>query len=205
MPVYSVAFCKLLIWSLLASVSFGGAIVTPTTKDMIETARRQLRLEGISAGSLAQWAQEQFSQLAGQGAVALDAMAENPSAVFESDSKLLHLILQNLIENAIKFTPAGGRITCLLKVAENRLLVTVSDTGCGIPPELQDRVFERFFQVEPSRSGNAKARGTGLGLAIVKHAVERLRGKVTLRSEPGKGTVVEISVPISTARASLTK
>lgn len=170
---------------------------------MIETARQQLRLEDISAGSLTQWAQEHFSQRAGQGAVALDARAENPSAVFESDRKLLHLILQNLIENAIKFTPAAGRVTCMLKVGEDHLLVIVSDTGCGIPPELQDRVFERFFQVEPSRSGNAKARGTGLGLAIVKHAVERLRGKVTLRSEPGSGTVVEVTVPVSTARAGL--
>ncbi len=113
---------------------------------------------------------------------------------------LLRRILQNLIDNAIKFTPRDGRVECLLGVAEESVLLRVSDTGCGIPPELQDRVFERFFQVEPARSGTAKARGTGLGLAIVKHAAERLHGVATLQSEVGKGTVVEVRLPIPAAQ-----
>jgi two-component system phosphate regulon sensor histidine kinase PhoR len=71
----------------------------------------------------------------------------------------------------------------------------VRDTGCGIPPELHDRVFERFFQADASRSGGARSRGTGLGLAIVKHAVERLRGQVLVDSEVGKGTTVAVNLP----------
>ena len=145
------------------------------------------------------WAKEQFSSQALERAVVLDILAERPSEAFASDLRLLQLILQNLIDNAIKFTPEAGRVECLLDVTEDHLLVRVSDTGCGIPPELQDRVFERFFQVEPSRSGGATARGTGLGLAIVRHAAERLRGAVTLQSELGEGTVVEVRLPVSAA------
>ncbi|MDY7011848.1 MAG: HAMP domain-containing sensor histidine kinase, partial [Planctomycetota bacterium] len=67
-------------------------------------------------------------------------------------------------------------------------------TGCGIPAEMTERVFERFFQIEPSRTGDTKVRGTGLGLAIVQHATERLGGKVTLDSTPGKGTTVTVRI-----------
>ena len=165
----------------------------------IEASRQQLRLEELEAGSLATWAQEHFSQRAEQKAIALEILTEGPSATFQSDLKLLRLILQDLIDNAIKFTPEDGRVTCRLAVTEDHVLLRVSDTGCGIPPELQDRVFERFFQVEPARSGATRARGTGLGLAIVKHAAERLGGTVTLQSELGKGTVIEVRLPVSAA------
>ena len=165
----------------------------------IETARQQLRLEEIEIGSLAKWANEQFAVQGRERAVVLDILAETPAEAFTSDVRLLQLILQNLIDNAIKFTPKAGRVECLLDVTEEHLLVRVSDTGCGIPPELQNRVFERFFQVEPSRSSAATARGTGLGLAIVRHAAERLGGVVTLQSEMGAGTVVEVRLPHSAA------
>lgn len=168
----------------------------------IETAKQQLRLEKIEVGSLVTWAQEQFSKQAEQKAIALDILAETPSETFTSDLMLLQLILQNLIDNAIKFTPEAGRVTCQLEVTGDYLRLCVSDTGCGISQKLQDRVFERFFQVEPARSGSPKARGTGLGLAIVKHAAERLSGTVILQSELGKGTAVEVRLPISATQIS---
>ena len=71
-------------------------------------------------------------------------------------------------------------------------MLRVGDTGCGIPSELHDRVFERFFQVDASRAGNAETRGTGLGLAIVKHAVDRLGAKISLQGELGHGTTVTV-------------
>ena len=162
----------------------------------IETAKQPLRLEDVEAGSLVRWAQEQFSPRAADKGVALEVSAEPPSAVFTSDQMLLRLILQNLLDNAIKFTPPGGHVTCRLDVGEELLRLSVSDTGCGIPPALHERVFERFFQVEPARSGSGKARGTGLGLAIVKHATERLGGAVSLKSQPGQGTGVEVRLPL---------
>ena len=117
---------------------------------------------------------------------------------FHSDERLLHLVLKNLVENSIKFTPPGGSITIqLLAVERNHapaVLLSVTDTGIGIPPQHRDRVFERFYQVDSARSGTA-GRGTGLGLAIVKHAVAALGGTVTLESVEGTGTTVTCVLP----------
>jgi two-component system phosphate regulon sensor histidine kinase PhoR len=115
-----------------------------------------------------------------------------------SDERLLNLVLKNLVENSIKFTPAGGRVTVSVETngaAEGApVTLRVADTGVGIPPEHLDRVFERFYQVSAARSGSA-GRGTGLGLAIVKHAVAALGGAVDLQSTVGQGTTVTCVLP----------
>jgi two-component system phosphate regulon sensor histidine kinase PhoR len=115
---------------------------------------------------------------------------------FVSDRRLLELVLKNLVENAIKFTPSGGKVTLMLRAAATAdagVVLTVSDTGCGIPAEHLERVFERFYQVDPARSG--AGRGTGLGLAIVKHAVHALNGTIRITSEIGQGTTVTCWLP----------
>jgi two-component system phosphate regulon sensor histidine kinase PhoR len=120
---------------------------------------------------------------------------------FPSDSWLLNVILKNLVENAIRFTPAGGSVTVdvgFLPGATQGISVSVTDTGIGIAKEHVDRVFERFYQVDPSRAGSA-GRGTGLGLAIVKHAVNALGGTVKLESTPGQGTTVTCMFPARAA------
>jgi two-component system phosphate regulon sensor histidine kinase PhoR len=114
--------------------------------------------------------------------------------IFKSDERLLHLVLKNLVENSIKFTPPSGTITIALHAMNGSVLLSVTDTGIGIPPEHRDRVFERFYQVDAARSGTA-GRGTGLGLAIVKHAVAALGGTVRLESSVGKGTTVTCVLP----------
>jgi two-component system, OmpR family, phosphate regulon sensor histidine kinase PhoR len=116
--------------------------------------------------------------------------------LFNSDRRLLDLIAKNLIENAIKFTPAGGRVTLSIerRGEPGDVALSVTDTGIGIPPEHLERVFERFYQVDQSRTGFA-ARGTGLGLAIVKHAVNALGGTVKLSSAVGQGTTVSCVLP----------
>jgi two-component system phosphate regulon sensor histidine kinase PhoR len=117
---------------------------------------------------------------------------------FHSDERLLHLVLKNLVENSIKFTPPGESITVAILAVESpdhpAVKVSVADTGIGIPPEHRDRVFERFYQVDSARSGTA-GRGTGLGLAIVKHAIAALGGTVKLESVVGKGTTVTCLLP----------
>ena len=119
-----------------------------------------------------------------------------------SDRRLLDLVLKNLVENAIKFTPAAGKVTVTLAPRCEDALATVelkvSDTGCGIAAEHLDRVFERFYQVDPARSGSA-GRGTGLGLAIVKHATNALGGNVTIQSEVGRGTTITCVLPQASA------
>jgi len=117
---------------------------------------------------------------------------------FRSDERLLHLVLKNLVENSVKFTPPGGSIALMMSSIEwenhPAVELVVADTGIGIPPEHLDRVFERFYQVDAARSGTA-GRGTGLGLAIVKHAIAALGGTVKLQSTVGKGTTVTCVLP----------
>jgi two-component system phosphate regulon sensor histidine kinase PhoR len=117
------------------------------------------------------------------------------SPTFVGDERLLNLVLKNLVENSIKFTPPGGSVTvAIVQKSRDGVTFTVTDTGAGIPPEHLDRVFERFYQVDPARSGSA-GRGPGLGLAIVKHAVHAMGGTVQLRSTVGRGTVVTFVIP----------
>ena len=116
-------------------------------------------------------------------------------AQFISDLRLLNLILKNLVENSIKFTPSGGRVAIdLIDEANGNVALIVADVGIGIPPEHLERVFERFYQVDSARSGSA-GRGTGLGLAIVKHAVHALDGVVDLKSTVGVGTTIICRFP----------
>ncbi len=123
---------------------------------------------------------------------------QNTPDVFRSDERLLHLVLKNLVENSVKFTPPGGSIVLSMMWTQwdekPAVELTVADSGIGIPPEHLDRVFERFYQVDAARSGTA-GRGTGLGLAIVKHAVAALGGSVRLKSAVGKGTTVTCILP----------
>lgn len=101
----------------------------------------------------------------------------------------LREIVHNLCENAIKYNVDGGRVTVTLSKTDKS--ITVSDTGIGIPKSQQQRIFERFYRVDKSRS--KETGGTGLGLSIVKHAVERLGGKITLKSEENKGTEITVT------------
>ncbi|MCL2349409.1 MAG: cell wall metabolism sensor histidine kinase WalK [Planctomycetaceae bacterium] len=118
---------------------------------------------------------------------------------FPSDPNRLHLILQNIVDNAIKFSPAGSEVLLQLTPDKNNLTISCRDRGCGIPKEEQKKVFDRFYQVKGEKSGDNRVRGTGLGLAIVKHATERLGGSIHLESRPGTGTTITIPLPILAA------
>ncbi|MGA3067482.1 MAG: ATP-binding protein [Tepidisphaeraceae bacterium] len=114
---------------------------------------------------------------------------------FFTDTRLFHLVVKNLVENSIKFTPGGGKVVVSIRQTSPDLVtVTVADTGIGIAREHIDRVFERFYQVDAARSGSA-GRGSGLGLAIVKHAVHALDGSVKLESAVGVGTTITCQFP----------
>ncbi|MBQ3564319.1 MAG: two-component sensor histidine kinase, partial [Clostridia bacterium] len=95
-----------------------------------------------------------------------------------------------LCDNAIRYNKDGGKVAIDLKNAGDNIILSVSDTGIGIPAEHQSRIFERFYRVDKSHS--KETGGTGLGLSIVKHAVQYHSGKVALDSEVGKGTTVTI-------------
>jgi len=166
----------------------------------VESAKGPPSLELVAPASLVEWLRAQFGGRADAKGVALALAAPAPDDAFLCDRHLLELILQNLVDNAVKFTPSGGRVTCSIERDGRATRLRVSDTGCGIRREDQPRVFERFFQADASRSGDPRTRGTGLGLAIVKHACERLGGTVSLQSEPGHGTTVTVVIPDQTQR-----
>ena len=109
------------------------------------------------------------------------------------DPKLLELAVVNLLDNALKYSEAGSRVTIRLEGTPTEARLAVADNGCGIEAEHLPRIFERFYRVDKARS--RKLGGTGLGLAIVKHIVKVHRGQVTVQSEPGKGSVFTIHLP----------
>jgi two-component system phosphate regulon sensor histidine kinase PhoR len=158
----------------------------------VESAKFQIRLEDIALGDLADWVRAQFASHAREKGLVFSVSASVPGHRLHSDRKLLELILSNLVDNAIKFTPAGGSIECAFEATAQGVSMRVNDTGCGIQPEDQPRVFDRFYQSDAVRSGDSRVRGTGLGLAIVKHAAERLGAKVELQSAVGQGTTVSV-------------
>ena len=109
------------------------------------------------------------------------------------DDQQLSLMIGNLLENAIRYTPEGGLVRLELAIIGTDAAVTVADTGIGIPLEAQGRVFERFYRVDRARS---RARGgTGLGLAIVKHVAELHGGEVSVQSELGRGSTFTARIP----------
>jgi signal transduction histidine kinase len=112
-----------------------------------------------------------------------------PDAAAITNRELFEQVILNVAENAAKYT-AGGRIELAAQVLDGQAEIRVSDTGRGIPPEEQDRVFNRFYRGE----GTGEA-GSGLGLSIARAAVEALGGRVELESTPGEGTVVSVSLP----------
>ena len=108
--------------------------------------------------------------------------------------KLLYEIIYNLCDNAIKYNTYGGNIKISITSNNQNAILTVADTGIGIPQEHLDRVFERFYRVDKSHS--KETGGTGLGLSIVKHAVAYHHGKIDIESKVNNGTTITIKFPM---------
>ncbi len=122
--------------------------------------------------------------------IILDIPRNLPGIVGDADR--IEQVLVNLVHNAIKFTPQGGKIAISFRVEEDKLLTSVNDTGIGIPEDDLPHIFERFYKVDKARSGG----GTGLGLAIAKHIVRAHGGDIWAESEERKGSTFTFSLPI---------
>jgi heavy metal sensor kinase len=108
------------------------------------------------------------------------------------DGIQLRRVMYNLIDNAIKYTPAGGKVTVRAAEANGCLSVTIKDTGIGIPANHLPRIFDRFYRVDPARTGE---NGAGLGLALCQSIVKGLGGRIAVASELGQGTSVTVELP----------
>lgn len=117
-----------------------------------------------------------------------------PRILVKGDAQQLGLMIRNLLDNAVRYTREGGGVTVEVSRLDDEAVVSVSDTGMGIPLEAQSRVFERFYRVDRARSRDRG--GTGLGLAIVKHVAELHGGSVRVHSELGEGSTFTASLPI---------
>lgn len=117
---------------------------------------------------------------------------EGESAVVRGSKSLLEELVYNLVDNAIRYNVENGSVEISIKEREDRTVLTVRDTGIGIPEKYQSRIFERFFRVDKSRS--KATGGTGLGLAIVKHTVEYLGGTLKLESKENVGTTITVEL-----------
>jgi two-component system phosphate regulon sensor histidine kinase PhoR len=123
----------------------------------------------------------------------LDLHGEVP--VVTADEEAIRQILDNLIDNAIKYTPERGRVRVTLRAVKDGIVLEVSDTGIGIPRDDLPRVFERFYRVDKARS--REVGGTGLGLSIVRHLVQSIGGQITVDSRLAVGSTFMVRLPRS--------
>lgn len=134
-----------------------------------------------------------FRLLAEQRQIALSFAPPPQEIVALVDPSALTRVIDNLLINALNYTPAGGRVRVRVRGRGNQAFIIVADTGLGVPPEDLPRLFDAFYRV--NHHGTPEIEGSGLGLSIVKTIVERHRGKVRVRSKVGAGSVFRISLP----------
>ena len=134
---------------------------------------------------------ESLSAIAAEKQISLTLEGENASIRGVAD--LIHAIIYNLCDNAIKYNKPNGSVAVSVRDASGEAVLCVRDNGIGIPAEAQDRIFERFYRVDKSHS--KEIGGTGLGLSIVKHAAMVHNAKITVDSVPGEGTAIFVRFP----------
>ena len=157
----------------------------------IENESKGKKMETINISEIAKDVVTQLKIAAKNKGVSLKLDAEN--ITIKGNKRMIKDLLYNLIDNAIKYNKPNGQVDVILKELEYFCSVKVIDTGIGIPEEEQDKVFQRFYMVDKSRS--KKVGGSGLGLSIVKHIVACHDGEIELKSKEGLGTEIEIRLP----------
>jgi two-component system phosphate regulon sensor histidine kinase PhoR len=182
---------------------FAGRIQSETTRlialveDIIKLSRldekdTNFAFETVELFALARQTAAAFEEpAAGKG---IRLTVEGDPLCIPGVRSILNEVFYNLLDNAIRYSDAGGEVKINISVQGGRACVSVTDTGIGIPPEYQDRIFERFYRVDKNHS--PQSGGTGLGLAIVKRGVLFHGGTVALQSAPGKGSVFTVFLPL---------
>jgi signal transduction histidine kinase len=165
--------------------------------DLLNLARAdaghvKLRIEEFYFNDLIGECCRSVQALAAARSIELECHAGEDVA-FRGDQGLLRRLVINLLDNAIRYTPRGGKVSASLEADGPRLRIAVSDTGLGIAPEATQHIFDRFYRADRGRS--REDGGFGLGLAIVKWIAESHRGAIDLTSRPGAGSTFTITLP----------
>ncbi len=166
--------------------------------DMMQLARAQsvrekLRITSISLPDVITESLKSYTPVAEAKRIDLSFDVPNTDVVVRADHEATLTIANNLIGNAIRYTPQQGKVTVACRADESTCSLIVRDTGVGIPASEQKRIFERFYRVEKGRS--SPDGGTGIGLSVVKNLTVALRGQVHVTSEPGRGATFEVRLP----------
>src|SRR5258708_3274540 len=184
----------------LAQINSSGRYLLDLTSDILDLAkidsgRAVLRLEIVMIVELAHGVIRSLDPLAAKKAIRIKAELAAPGQVRADAGKLRQMLL-NLVSNAIKFTPEGGLVTIGAERFADRIEISVSDTGIGIPESEFEHLFDEFRQFDSDTA--REQRGTGLGLALTKRFVELHGGRIRVASEVGKGSVFTLSLPLAT-------
>jgi PAS domain S-box-containing protein len=160
---------------------------------LIEAGKLEMKFAPVPVADLIQSCVEMLRYQA--GAKQIEMRVDCPAALppVWGDAVRLELVLRNLLDNAVQYTSPGGRIAVHSAPADGQVLISVSDTGVGIAPSEQERIFERFYRGSPARA-NAVG-NTGLGLSIAKHVVEAHQGRITVESDVGRGSTFSVFLP----------
>lgn len=159
----------------------------------LESGRMQFQAQPVKLLPLLQDCASLMLPKAQEKFLSLDLQAPTELPALPADPDRLKQVLLNLLSNAIKYTPPGGQITVRAYASEQEMVLQVSDTGVGIPPEGIQRLFEKFYRVPGTERS---AQGTGLGLYISRRIVEAHRGRIDVTSQVGQGTTFEVRLPL---------
>jgi len=155
-----------------------------------ESGAMPLVREALPLGEVLERAADLYRDVAESKGVAL-AVESDPAALVSGDRVRLEQVAANLIDNAIKYTPRGGRVAAYVRRTGGRVELVVEDSGAGIPADELPRIWQRLFRGDQSRT----ERGLGLGLSLVKAIVEAHGGTVGVVSQPGRGSTFTVSLP----------
>ncbi|MCW1884739.1 ATP-binding protein [Luteolibacter flavescens] len=190
---------------MLAMTEHNGLRLLKLIDDLLDlvrfdTGHADLKNQSTDVGGMLDGLMQSMRHLADQNGVALEWRSMGSQGHVMLDRDKIEKVLLNLTVNAIKFTPAGGRIDVDAVREGDRLKISVADTGVGISTEVLPRIFERFWQVDSSST--RKFQGAGIGLALVRSLVETMGGTIDAKSTVGVGTRFEVELPVENAEGS---
>ena len=188
------------IFEHLKTIDRNGNNLLQLVNQMLDLAKLEagkLDLDPVrdDIGAFTKYLIESFHSLAEQKNIRLQCHIPATPLVVDFDPLRYQQIVQNLVSNAIKFTPDDGTISVQIYESNQHLLLSVADDGIGIAPESLPHLFDRFFQVESSAT--RRGEGTGIGLALTKELVQVMQGTITVESTPGEGTLFTVLLPIT--------